>query len=383
MAKIKFLYLDDNDKVTRDGDVELINSLFENLEIVTDYPSSWNKRSTQIILDIERDIDGLIFDWEFTNQSKEAKEGCADAEDVDFSAESLAEHIRVSVGQNKLNKDVPIILCSADLKNSFTDFKKREVSSRDIFDLSVFKSEIFDKNVNVIGNQLIDLANTYKFIQENKYNLDSFLGLKEGEKEEIDVRFIDSLESLALTTAHDLVQFILREFIEKEGLVIDEMVLAARLGVDYQKSTQEWEKLLDRLKQEGILYQGILSFGWTRFWAFRLEQWWSQVDKETELQTLTAESRVEILNKKFNLNLIVAEKIKFCSSSRYWTICKGTLRPLDPLNGFLIGQYISYPWQLPEYVSAFAELEKSTETDNWKINILDRERFKEFKKRIP
>lgn len=382
MANYKFLYLDDNDKITRDGDVELINNLFDDLLIITDYPNSWKKRSVQIISDIENDIDGLILDWEFTNQSKEAKEGCKDAEDVDFTAESLAEHIRVNVGQNKLNKDIPIILCSADLKNSFSNFKKREVSSRDIFDLSVLKSDIFDKRAKKIGFRLLDLASAYKYLQKNEYDTKSLLKITEEEIEEIDIRFIDSLESLFVTTAHDLVQFIVREFIEKEGILINTSVLAARLGVDIKKSREEWDKILSILSEENIFYSGILACGWNRIWAFRLNQWWAQIDETSDLQSLSADKRVEILNSKFNLKLIAADKIKYCSSSRFWTICKGTNEPLDPLNGFLIGQYISYPWQNPEYVSGYAELEKSDEIENWKINIMDRERFREFKKKI-
>jgi len=382
MAKYKFLYLDDNDKITRDGDVELINHLFDDLVIVTDYPNSWNKRSKQIISDIENDIDGLILDWEFTNQSAEAKKGCHEAEDVDFTAESLAEHIRVSVGQNKLKKDVPIIICSADLKNSFTNFRNKEVSSRDIFDLSVLKSDLFDKRAKKNGLQLLDLAHTYKYLQNNQYDAKSLLNIEDEEIEEIDIRFIDSLEILFPTTAHDLVQFIIREFIEKEGLLIDLMVLAARLGVDINESTQDWYKLIEILQKDNVFYNGILANGWKRVWAFRLNKWWENIAENTELQSLPADRRVEILNSKFNLKLIPAEKIKFCSSNRYWTVCRGTMKPLDPLNGFLIGQYISYPWQNPEYVSGYAELDKSEEAQSWKINIMDRERFKEFKKKI-
>lgn len=382
MAKHKFLYLDDNDKVTRDGDVELINKLSDDLNIITDYPNSWKRRSSQIISDIENDIDGLILDWEFTNQSSEAKEGCKDAEDVDFTAESLAEHIRVNVGQNKLSKDIPIILCSADLKNNFSSFKNREISSRDIFDLSVLKSEIFDKKAKQIGNRLINLADAYKFLQTTKYDAKSILNISEQDLEEIDVRFIDTLESLFITTPHDLVQFILREFIEKEGLLINIHVLAARLGVDTKKSSGQWDSLLKILTQEQLFYSGILAGGWNRIWSFKLIQWWSSTFENSDLQTLTAEKRVDALNSKFGLTLIPAERIKYCSSSRFWTTCKGTFEPLDPLNGYLIGQYISYPWQNQEYVSAYAELEQSEEKPRWKINIMDRERFREFKKKI-
>src|SRR5690606_35069530 len=153
--------LDDNDKVTRDGDVELLNTLSEQIEVITDYPSSWSKQSKRLVQEVNAgSIDGLILDWELTNNSFEAKEGSDGAEDIDFSAESLAEHLRVNAAKEL--KDIPILLCSADRNNSFTRHKKKELTSRDLFDLTFDKKELFVSNVKSSERMLCDLANWYK-----------------------------------------------------------------------------------------------------------------------------------------------------------------------------------------------------------------------------
>jgi hypothetical protein len=382
-TKSKFLYLDDNDKTTRDGDVELINHSSKCISIVTDYPNSWKKRSEKIMQEMDQ-YDGLILDWEFTNLSKEAKEGCENAEDVDFSPEAIAEHIRVNAAQGKI-KDIPIIVCSADKNKAFSNLRKKEQSSQDLFDLAFVKEEIFISDIISVEKQLCDLALVYKNLSNTSFSISTLLCLEDSIIEEnLDIRFIEKLETLKEEkTSHDLVQFFLREVIERESVLIDKNVVAARLGIDINESSEELEKLLEIIDSSGfkINYKGILSSGWQRYWAFQLENWWKTIKPNFYLQTSKATKRVDFLNEKFKLNLKVAKKIEFCSSDEFWTICYGTKRPLDPLNGFQIGEYPHYPWQNLQYVSAFAELEKINKF-SWKINIMDRERYNKFKKII-
>lgn len=377
---VKYLYLDDNDKITRDGDVELLNSISKRIEVETEYPSSWKQRS-KTIFDNLKTIDGIILDWEFTNKSEDAKHGTLQAEDVDFSAESLAEHIRVNVVQNSV-KDVPIILCSADKNKAFSNILNREMTSRNLFDLTFIKSDLFGHHVKGAEAQLYDLAISYRYFQQKQFNLLECLSITESEVGKLDIRFIDQLENTANSkTTHDLVRFLLQEFIFREGPLIDESVLASRLGIDKDKSGEDWLQILKSIKEAQIAYQGVLSIGWQRYWSFRLLDWWDNCFKGIDLRTTSATERVGILNKHFNLKLITAEKLKFTTSDEFWTICYGTKKPLDPVNGFIIGDSICNPWLELQYVSAIAELEK-IDSNAWRINVIDRERFNRFKAMI-
>lgn len=376
--KFKYLYLDDNEKIMREGDVELLNQSLC-LKIDTDYPNSWQKRSVQIFKNLEV-YDGLILDWELTNSSEKAKEGCEDAGDVDFSSEAFAEHLRVSAAKKDI-KDIPIILCSADKNKKFSSLRMGELTSQDLFDLTYTKKNLFNECVNEAERQLCSLSESYESLRTKKLGIWEILNIDKGKSEFVDLRFIDILDTyLQKKTVHDVIQFMLREFIEKEGILINDAVLAARLGVDIAKSKKSWESILRILNKNDVNYNGLLHHGWTRYWAFALEEWWEKFSPRS-LRTMNATNRIEVLNSKFDLDLIASERIKFCSSEEYWTICYGTNLPIDPLNGFMIGQNISYPWQEAQYVSAYAELEK-TDKESWKINILDRERYNQFKKVI-
>jgi hypothetical protein len=372
----KYLYLDDNDMTTRDGDVELINKIANGINITTDYPCSWAQRADQILKDLN-DIDGLVLDWELTNKSEKAKQGSQQAENVDYSAESLAEHLRVNIARHGL-KDIPIVLCSADKNKDFTKQRNKELTSKDLFDLTYLKDDLFHRQAESASLKMFDLCQTYQNLQQDRFVVLTALAINEAELESIDIRFIDALENTALSkTTHDLINVLLKEFIEPEGLLIDEFVLASRLGIDISKSLEDWSKLLDVIKSKGIAYEGLLSNGWTKFWAFRLEQFWANTFGG-DLRTTVANERVELINKAFGLNVITAEKIKFCGSDEFWTTCVSLKQPLDPSDGFIVGDSLCNPWLEHQYVSALGELEKY-DASAWRINVLDRERYNQAK----
>lgn len=376
--KFKYLYLDDNEKVTRDGDVEFMNAYSKRIEIATDYPGSWAQRAKQILAGITT-IDGIILDWELTNKSEQAKLGADQAEDVDFSAESLAEHLRISVVTNSI-KAIPIILCSADKNKTFSQLKNKELSTSTLFDMTYIKSDLLDKNATKSEAELYDLAYVYETLQTCDLTLPKILNIKMEEIEVLDIRFTDSLSIILSTrTTHDLVNFLLNNLILREGILINELVLAARLGIDISSCADEWEKLIELLVKSGIKYCGLLSIAWNNFWAFKLEEFWEKNFPTTDLRTTGAPAKVLLLNTKFNLKLVNAQKIKFCSSDEFWTICQGLKRPLDPANGFIISEGSRNPWLEEEYVSGIAELEKE-DKNAWRINIMDRDRYLHFKK---
>ena len=165
----------------------------------------------------------------------------------------------------------------------------------------------------------------------------------------------------------------------KQGLLVDEDVLAARLGIDKSQS-EDWDKLLEYLSS--TKYQGVYCNGWPRWWMSLVDQWWEETIKsDIFLRSTPAKDRVDKIKKITKLTqLTVAERIDKATSDEFWTICKGYNRPLDPIDGLLIqGQDNLYSWQEPEYISIDAALWRKN-IDNW-ISVADveREKYEELK----
>jgi hypothetical protein len=81
-------------------------------------------------------------------------------------------------------------------------------------------------------------------------------------------------------------------------------------------------------------------------------------------------------------SLVRANPIKEEYSKRFWTICQGTEKPIDPRDGFIVDRRFSQPWQDKLYVSLEAYLEGILENKGLKIDSLEQERFKRAKARV-
>ena len=67
---------------------------------------------------------------------------------------------------------------------------------------------------------------------------------------------------------HEYAQVILKDLIYVTGALIDESILASRLGVDIKsKNWQEVKELFKLAK-----YQGVFSDGWDRWWMFKINE---------------------------------------------------------------------------------------------------------------
>jgi hypothetical protein len=140
-----------------------------------------------------------------------------------------------------------------------------------------------------------------------------------------------------------------RTFLEPEGLLIDEELVAVRLGIDVKASGPSWTTLLKKL--DSAAYRGLGSKAFERWWARGLEMFWYGVDGEHFLQELTAADRVKKLTAHFKLkNLKALSK----ADNRYWRLCtisreQGRLVPIDPRNAVsMIPAVTREPWLEPE-----------------------------------
>lgn len=358
---IKYYYIDDDpesqNKVEGFANDELLIVAMQHMD-------SWEKQFS-FLKEKENDFDGLILDLKLDDLPN------GNNKRANFTGTSLAQEIRTRQKEGKL-KSFPIVLFSANDKIQ----QALEKSGKDLFDILIDKSKLDDQAFPIFTPQLIDLAKGYDTLGDSSLEIKEVLRIDETL---VDSRFVFEYRETKKEPVHIQSRFLITEFLTKQGLLIDEKVLAARLGIDKSKS-EDWGRLLEALSS--AKYQGVFCNGWSRWWMHLVEQWWQEIIKSnTFLRSTHAKDRVGIIKQITQLTqLVVAEKIDKATSDEFWTICKGYNHPLDPVDGLLIqGQDNLYSWQEPEYVSVDAALWRKN-IDNW-ISVADveSERYEELK----
>ena len=358
---IKFYYIDDDNEASNG----YIAGFSQNGLIVERIEGNDFDSIIAIIRD-KKDICGLILDHKLDEISM--KSGMH----LKFRGTSIAQEIRnrqVSKDAEYNIADFPIILLSAteNIKNSLDD------SGKDLFDLLIIKDDLSPKSYFKWIIQLESLYFAYKKISEVKV-LDKLLAVQQ---DALDFRFVEHLTELINDKpVHVICQFLLKQFIIRQGMLIDENTLAARLGIDKNNSSN-WADILKNLA--GAKYNGVLSEGWECWWMFKIDYWWSGFSKKT-LHALSSDDRIEIIKDRLKYSEIKPiEKLPMADSSHFWTICKGTNKPIDEIDGLIIsGQSNLYAWQEYEYVSLDAALH-NINIENWKdLSPISKIRLSEF-----
>ena len=358
---IHYFYIDDDPESQKKVEG------FKNEELSIDamqHKDSWELQ-LEFFKEHENEYDGLILDLKLddlpNNNDIRAK----------FRGTSLAQEIRTRQKEGIL-KSFPIILFSANDKTQ----QALEKSGTDLFDILIDKSKLDDIAFPIYTRQLIELSNGYKYLCDSSLTTAKIF---QTDDSFIDTRFVSEFNELRKAPVHIQSKFLITEFLTRQGLLIDEDILAARLGINKEIST-DWNMLLTVLSE--IKYNGVFSNGWSRWWTHLAENWWNEsVKSKSILRSTPARERVEIIKEATGLkHLIAAEKINKADSDDFWTICMGCHLPLDPVDGLIVqGQDNLYPWQEPEYVSVEAALWR-TNIDDW-ISVADveRERYEELK----
>lgn len=351
---IQYYYIDDDPK--SQNKVEGFDN--KKISIVAmQHKDSWEEQFS-FLKEEEDNYDGLILDLKLDDLPNENNKR------ADFRGTSLAQEIRTRQKEGVL-KSFPIVLFSANDKTQ----QALEKSGKDLFDILIDKSKLNDKAFPIYTAQLIDLSNGYKTLSDSSLSINRILNTDEAL---LDSRFRSEYYETKKSPIHIQSRFLITEFLTKQGLLIDEDILAARLGIDKTQS-KEWDLLLDFLA--ATKYQGIFCNGWPRWWAHLIEQWWKEdMKSDTFLRSTHARDRVDRIRQITGLTCLnVADIINRASSDEFWTICKGLNRPLDPVDGMLVqGQDNLYSWQEPYYVSIEAALWRKN-IDNW-IDVADVEK---------
>jgi CheY-like chemotaxis protein len=353
---IKYFYIDDDPK--SENKVEGFTDAELSIDTMQ-HKDSWEEQ-LNFLKEKENDFGGLILDLKLDDLPN------GNNKRADFRGTSLAQEIRTRQKERVL-KPFPIVLFSANDKTQ----QALEKTGMDLFDIFIDKSKLDDKAFPIFTRQLIDLPKGYNALGDSSMAINELLKVDETV---IDSRFVSEYIETKKSPVHIQSRFLITEFLTKQGILIDEDVLAARLGIDKSQS-EDWKILLEKLSS--TKYQGIYCNGWPRWWMHLVEQWWNKtIESDAFLRSTQAKVRVEKIKQVTHLEqLVEAEKIDKANSNDFWTVCQGYNLPLDPVDGLLVqGQDNLYPWQEPKYVSVDAALWRKN-IDNW-IGVADVEKEK-------
>jgi len=323
------------------------------------------EEQVEYLLAHQNEFDGLILDLRLDENPIKGRQ-------LYYTATSLATTIRSMAGDNQWKKEFPIILFTT--KPNIEKLYQTTVNDHGLFDLKIVKDDITNE---LLQHRIHSIIDAYHTIAQSGSEINKILNLSDTDF--LDKRvFADTLRPKSAVFRY--ATYTLSELILVPGPLIDEEYLAARLGVDIEKSPA-WGHLKEALHE--CCYTGIFSSAWNRWWMYSINQWWENKIAPDPLASLDAHERIDLLKKQTGLDkLVAAEPIAKAVSYRYWTVCQGYHRPLDAREGLRINARDPLDWQEPLYMSLDAALERVKREEGLRIHPLERERFDLIKKSV-
>ncbi len=337
MNKIpKYLYIDDEDV---DSLQSIINGLNDTSKISVELLKLSPQKTFEDVKDMltnAKEIDGFLIDLRLDGDGPNK---------LSFSAPTIAQDIITLSSRGDILAR-PIVLCSTEAKMRAT--YDADKSSHDLFDYKFEKSTTPDWNK--FASKLNALAVGYDYINNNDKDIITILN--RSSLDSLDYRIFERFKNEKNIPTSEYIHFIINSLFHHPGILIKERILAARLGIDIEKSGESWDMLRDDYFCK-TQYKGVLSDGWCRYWSDCAILTFKEISRGGRLAMLTANERVEILKKNTGIEgLIAAEPIEYCTSNMFWTICEGLKLPLDPNEGYKVYESSELkPWQEPKYLS--------------------------------
>lgn len=306
---------------------------------------------------------GVLIDLRLDEVANEA------GERVTFRGLTFAQELRTRMTEGG-QRPIPVVLWSVDakLKSSYAG----DNTGHDLADRVYLKDQDIVEGVDRVAREMKALQFGYKALIGIRQpgDLWPLLGLAQNEESRLDARIIDPLVVLEQQVAHEWASLIVRDLLERPGALIDEDLCAARLGVN--RASEDWPQLWTALHAD-CGYLGVMHEGWPRIWMHRLRDWWEvRSEAAPDLEPLTAAARVAQLQAVTGLErLRPAAPILQDYSSRFWTLCRGHQRPLDPADGVVALVPDLKPWQEKYYLSMDAALRRLGRNQGWRPDSLE------------
>lgn len=279
--------------------------------------------------------------------------------DVDLSNEAgsqqsgpgMAQDIRVAQ-QKRAVPGFPIVRFS--LRDKVLENIGHDSSSDDIFDLKIEKDGLSTPEARTAAQaKLIGVREIYDALSVEGAELLQILGLTDEQwcqwgstsfQSDFDIGDRVHLKAGPLV-----------RMMTHPGLLIDEEMLAVRLGVDHVNS-KGWEKLAGEL--EPYAYRGVADGCFIRWWARGIEDWWQEViGADTPLAGSTIAQRLELLSPIID-DLVPLQMPKGSLGERPWRYCLLTkesqqqLIPVDPARAVKMKPRSNMPtWLDPLYAA--------------------------------
>jgi hypothetical protein len=258
-------------------------------------------------------------------------------------------------------------------------------SSDDLFDLRISKNELARDCLSV-QLRLIGVKRLYErlfgFVSLDDQAVDTLLGLTPEQREQWSHPALHSrLADGHLTTVHVAAGTFMRGLLLSPGLLIDETLLAVRLGLDREGSGDAWSQLRQGLTN--FIFKGTAHEEFERWWARGLEDWWLGISGGNSLASLTVAQRHEQLCNRFRLNgLLPLSMPKGSAGERPWRLCTLSLEadepqyvPIDPSESVRVTPRVDQPpWIDPQYAALGSALR--VENDDKRLNRTDLDRLR-------
>lgn len=215
----------------------------------------------------------------------EAPEGL-EAEDV-YKGSALAQHLRDgAIGEP--SSDFPIVLVSTEEK--LEKLYAPDKTAHDLFD-RVYRKEVLTSERDRIRAELVALASGYADLNGRNGKFDPYDILR-AEQETEELGFQDLTLAFERADAPHLIsKYILKNIIDRPGLLFDSCDAAARLGV----TVESFNELIPTIDEAGVAYRGLFSDGWQRWWSDRLLDW-AETRFDARPASLGANKRSAVLN---------------------------------------------------------------------------------------
>jgi len=364
MSKAKYIYIDDefdqSTEAIRDGlsDTGIVEVDLVQVKEFKDQITSFEGEL--------QTYDGAILDLRLDGNH---------ALNVKYTAISLAQEHRARSAADEGIKDIPLVLCSTDKK--IRELYDRDQTSHDLFDFAFKKDK--QPDWEEIAKTMQSLAIGYGVLGASQIGEFEFVGR---DISHIDSRVFDEFSDPDIQyPAHELAQHIIKNLFLQPGPLINQAVLAARLGIDVENSS-DWETLLNEFYFKAQ-YTGVFCDGWKRWWADLVNEIFKKLSGK-RLAALNALERVKLLKDATGLErLVAAPPIEHSISSNYWTVCEYFQKPLDPMEGFKVfARKQQKSWQDSRYLSFEAAAERKGIRDGLKVQPQEAERLEKAKERV-
>lgn len=361
----KYLCLDDEVEKVQPI-VQVLENAHPELSIEIRSPNKFDDEVRQLT---KFEYDGLLLDLRLDRAAN------ADGQRVNYRALALAQELRTRMTEDGRGR--PMVLWSVD--DNFKLSYDKDETSHDLFDKQYYKANITDDGRS-IATEMIDLANGYKEIgairSKTVKNPYSRLIDLPSAFEILDPRIAQGIADDRAYPAHVFARSILRNLIFGNGPLIDERTLAARLGIDVEKSA-DWVKVLDKFAKPAK-YSGVFGAAWPRWWMHKIAEAWDVLADGGNLQRMEATQRVALLKKSLKLSkLESAGPVAEGYDQRYWYVCKFLKAPISPVDAVQL--FVDRrEWQDGIYGSVQAILDRRHKADGYELHPFERARIEDL-----